>query len=79
MIYRMQFASDIIRDGMGLELIDESNAVVAEVFRNDSTHELVFSAFAENIPFIQIEKLVSVARDDLQAFEDGAVLPTREE
>ncbi|WP_230410241.1 hypothetical protein [Undibacterium rugosum] len=75
----MQFASDVIRDGMGLELIDESNTVVAEVFRNDSTHELVFSAFTENIPFIEIEKLVSVARHDLQTFEDGTVLPMKKE
>ena len=75
MSYRFQVASDVVRDGLGVELIDETNDTVAEIFRNDSTHELVFSAYVADIPFVEIEKLVSMARRELQEFEDGSPLP----
>lgn len=31
--YSTQMASDIVRDGLGIELLDESHNVIAEVFR----------------------------------------------
>jgi hypothetical protein len=40
MQYRYQFASDVIRDGMGLELTDENWNVLAEVFRCDANNSL---------------------------------------
>lgn len=75
MKYRTQKASDIIRDGLGLELIDKNGEVVAEVFRADNNNELIFSAFKENLPFVEVELLITRARAELGAFEDGTPLP----
>ena len=77
MSYRLQIASDVIRDGLGVELIDETNEVVAEVFRRDSDNRLLFSSFKEDVPFVEIEKLILVSRLELQQFEDGTALPDR--
>lgn len=77
MQYRYQFASDVIRDGMGLELTDESWNVLAEVFRCDADNSLTISLFLEGLPFTEIEKLVLMARKDLGTFEDGTQLPVR--
>lgn len=77
MQYRYQFASDVIRDGMGLELTDESWNVLAEVFRCDADNSLTISLFFEGLPFTEIEKLVLMARKDLGTFEDGTQLPVR--
>lgn len=75
MDYRLQVVSDVIRDGLGVELIDEMNEVVAEVFRRDSDNLLLFSSFTENVPFVEVEKLIRLARLELRQFEDGSALP----
>jgi hypothetical protein len=62
---------------MRLELTDESWNVLAEVFRCDADHSLTISLFAEKLPFIEIEKLVLMARKELGPFEDGTPLPER--
>jgi hypothetical protein len=79
MNYRYQFASDVIRDGMGLELTDENWNVLAEVFRCDANNSLTISLFSEGLPFIEIEKLVLIARKELGSFEDGLPLPGQRE
>ncbi|WP_323143291.1 hypothetical protein [Massilia phyllosphaerae] len=79
MQYRYQFASDVIRDSMGLELTDESWNVLAKVFRCDADHSLTISSFSEGLPFTEIEKLVLMARKELGPFEDGTPLPERRE
>ena len=75
MKYMYQIASNIDRDGLGIELIDEQCNVLAEVFRCDKDHTLTFKALASDLPFVQVEKLISMARGELVAFEGGASLP----
>ena len=75
MKFRYQFAADIVRDGMSLELTDERWNVLAKVFRCDADHTLTVSVFAEGLPFTEIESLVLMARKELGPFEDGTPLP----
>jgi hypothetical protein len=75
MEYRYQVASDIIRDGLGVELTDAEGTVLAEVFRCDADHSLKVALFHDDLPFLQIEKLVQMAREELVSFEDGTPLP----
>ena len=77
MTYRYQIASDIVRDGLGVELIDDHRNVVGEVFRCDANNSLTISFFAEELPFLEVEKLVQMARGELGQFEDGTPLPDR--
>lgn len=77
MQYRYQFASDVIRDGMALELTDESWNVLAQVFRCDADNSLTISLFSESLPFTEVEKLVRIARKELGVFDDGTPLPTQ--
>jgi hypothetical protein len=76
MEYRFQEASDVIRDGLGVELTDSGGNVLAEVFRCDADNTLKISLFSEALPFPLVEKLVLTARAELRAFEDGSPLPT---
>lgn len=71
---RFQVASDVIRDGLGLELLDEDNRVVAEVFRHDSSHRLTVTCFEQDIELSLLEELISRARQELEPFEDGTPL-----
>ncbi|UZJ59885.1 hypothetical protein OKW98_25715 [Pseudomonas sp. KU26590] len=75
MAYRFQIASDMIRDGLGLELINTTNQVCAEVFRCDADNTLKMSLFGDDLPFVQIENLVLIARKELARYEDGTPLP----
>jgi hypothetical protein len=75
MRYRYQVASDVVRDGLGVELINDYGNVVAEVFRCDANNSLIISLFAEELPYTEVEKLVRIARSELGQFEDGTPLP----
>jgi hypothetical protein len=75
MAYRYQVASDVIRDGLGVELIEADGNVVAEVFRCDADNSLTVTLYAEAVPFAHIEKLVGMVRKNLGEFEDGTRLP----
>lgn len=75
MKFRYQFAADVVRDGMALELTDERWNPLAKVFRCDANKTLTVSVFAEELPFTEIEKLMRVARNELGPFEDGTPLP----
>ncbi|WPP01977.1 hypothetical protein SFA35_11740 [Pseudomonas sp. HR96] len=75
MEYRLQIASDVIRDGLGVELIDATHRVCAEVFRCDADNTLKISLFAEDLPFVQVEHLLLIARKELARYEDGTPLP----
>lgn len=74
MEYRFQLASDVVRDGLGLELHVNGN-VLAEVFRCDADNSLTVSVYAEDVPFIFIEKLLRMALEKLGEYEDGTALP----
>ena len=74
--WRIQMFSDLVRDGLAIELVDPGGVVQAEVFRGDSDHTLTVSVFSA-IPFTIVERLIAEARDRLGNFEDGTPLPSR--
>jgi len=57
-------ASDLQRDGMGLEL-KRDGRVVAEVFCFDTTGEFTISLFEQAIPLEIVERLISEAPESL--------------
>ena len=57
-------ASDLQRDGMGLEL-DLGSRAVAEVFYSDATGDFTVSLFEQSLPLPVIERLIAEARVDL--------------
>ncbi len=64
--YRTVRGSDVQRDGMYLELIDESTGdEVAEVFYSDTTHEMSVSVFKPELPLRVVELLIERAKHDL--------------
>lgn len=76
--YHIKVASDIIRDGLGVELWDSNDNVVAEVFRCDPNLTILVNTFNNHIPLSILESLISFARERLEAFEDGSCLPKTE-
>ena len=78
MTYRTQVASDIVRDGLGLELVDAHRDILAEVFRCDADHTVVLEIFADSIPDSFLDRLIKDAYHRLDAFEDGTPLPPRD-
>ena len=71
----LQIASDVVRDGLGLELVGEDSKVLAEVFRHDASYRLTVTCFQPDIALTDLELLISRARVELAAFEDGTPLP----
>jgi len=64
--YRIVRGSDLQRDGMFLELIDQSTGdEVAEVFYSDVTHKMAISVFQPEMPLEVIESLINQAKHDL--------------
>ncbi len=59
--YELITASDIIRDGLGIELwnINEKRMLI-EIFRNDSKKKIEFYSEKVDLPFEVIEKLQNV-------------------
>jgi hypothetical protein len=72
--YTTQVASDVHRDGVGVELLSETGEVVAEVFRSDRDHMVLVSTFSFDVPLRALEQLLARAKDRLNPFEDGASL-----
>lgn len=66
--WRTQLASDIIRDGLGVELIARNDEVVAEVFRCDANHAVSVSLFVEALPLQAMEILIAQAKERLAPF-----------
>ena len=56
--------SDVIRDGMYLELIEGSDEMVAlaEIFFSDETEDFVFNTFGNDLPLEAVEWLIAEAR-----------------
>ena len=69
--FTTQIASDVIRDGLGVELLDAANEVIAEIFRSDVNHTVTVSTFDNDVPLYAIEQLIERARVALDPFEDG--------
>jgi len=69
--WNTQLASDIQRDGMGLELLSPEGKVVAEVFRSDAEHTVTVAIFGAAIPAQVFDEYYRQALDSLDPFEDG--------
>lgn len=72
--WRTQLASDVQRDGLGFEVLDEAGNVVAEVFRYDADHRVGVALFTR-LPDSVVADVMARARAALVAFEDGVSLP----
>jgi len=72
--YKMQVAEDVVRDGLGVELLNETGDVVAEIFRSDREHTVLVNIFSYDIPLAAIELLIARAKDILEPFENGMTL-----
>jgi len=69
--YRLQVASDVERNGLGLECYRTNKSeeeLVLEVFRNDSELTFVYSQFTQDLPLELIEYVVSISRQKLGEF-----------
>ncbi len=74
--YHVKVASDIVRDGLGVELWDNcGNHVVAEIFRCDADKTVVLRTFDHDVPLHVIETFIQFSRERLEPFEDGSKLP----
>lgn len=63
--YQLIRGSDIVRNGMYLELSEANTSPVrqlAEVFYSDATHDFVLSYCEANIPLVVIEWLISESK-----------------
>ena len=69
--WNSQLASDIVRDGMGLELVNSEGDVVAEIFRSDSARSILVSTFNNDIPLEIFDLYYQEALNRLDPFEDG--------
>lgn len=66
--YEIIRGSDVVRDGMYLELrLPDTSPVeqLAETFYSDVIHEFFISIFADNLPLSIIERLVAEAKVSL--------------
>ncbi len=77
--YSISVASDVIRNGLGLELESETGEILAEVFRCDENHTVVVDTFGNSIPSETLSWLLENARVELEPFEDGVPLPKASE
>lgn len=69
--YTMVLGSDIVRDGMYLELFEgtQEGALLAEVFYSDQTHTMAFTAFREDLPLEAVEWIIAQAKVRLPPVE----------
>ena len=72
--YTTQVASDVGREGLGIELLDQTGQVVAEVFRSDREGTAVVNTFSYDLPLQAIEALIAQAKERLDPFENGTPL-----
>lgn len=65
--YRYIMGSDVIRDGMYIEVSDQpDNAdAVIEIFFSDISYDMVVTLFKPNVPLEVLEWAISVARQRL--------------
>lgn len=73
-VYSFVRGSDIIRDGMYLEVSREITGQVtqlAEVFYSDQTHEISLSCYVPDLPLELIELLIAHARLVLPSMPDS--------
>ncbi len=76
--YRVRVASDVVRDGLGIELWDDDDNLVAEIFRCDANHTVTLNTFTSHVPLNILESAIKFLRERLEPFEDGSLLPEAE-
>lgn len=70
--WTLQVASDVQRDGLGLELMSRTGASVGEIFRGDAQHSIGVSLLATDVPPSVLEWFRAQARRALgDTYEDG--------
>jgi len=74
---KTQVITDVKRDGISIELLDDNFDVKAEIFRYDLTHEVIAVIYDSNLDNITLDKFYEIARRELQNFEDGTPLPLK--
>jgi hypothetical protein len=67
-------ASNVIEDGLGLELLNSAGDVVADVFRSDRNRTVDLKVWDKSVPSESICALASEALRRLDPFEDGTPL-----
>jgi hypothetical protein len=69
----------VIRDGLGVELLDVQRRIRAEVFRCDADHTVTVTHYdgGEQLPQEIVDWYYAEAARRLGAFEDGCPLPDR--
>jgi len=72
--YKLQIASDVVRDGLGCELIDNMQEFVAEVFRCDADHTVTINGKLHGVPLAVVEWFLAEAKTRLDPFENGSPL-----
>jgi len=72
---RTQIASDVSRDAIGVELLNDVGDVVAELFSSDRERQVPISTFGNSVALYDIEQLIQIARERLGSFEDGTPWP----
>jgi hypothetical protein len=72
--YRTQGFTDYARGGVGVELFDSRDRVLAEVFRSDRDRTVTVRSFRKKLPAEGREWLYARAQVVLDPFEDGTPL-----
>jgi len=68
--FTFQIASDVIRDGIGVELWERKDGQdihLAEIFRNDSKRQVEVFANVQNLPFEVLQELIQVFLTEIPA------------
>ena len=71
----MLLASDLVNDGMSLELYDitvQPEVMVLYAFWSDVDHQFTFQALREELPFELVETFVLTARERLPPQTDAS-------
>jgi hypothetical protein len=70
--YELIIASDVIRDGIGLEIWEKSsNSMIIEIFRNDSKRQIEFFSEKADVPLDLIEKSIEIFNEKIgRDFQD---------
>ncbi len=65
--YSYIVGSDVIRDGMYVEVSNQSNSTdaILEIFFSDASYDMAVTLFKPNVPLEVLEWAISVARERL--------------
>ncbi len=66
-VYPCTIGSDVIRDGMYLEVGVQADGTVPifEIFYSDVTHDMTVSLFEHDVPLAILEAAIAMAREKL--------------